>query len=144
MTLAAPLAGAGGLVKFGTGALTLASTNSYTGATIVSNGTLRITGRIAGPIEVAAGTTLALPIPAAGEDVPVVPSIVVEPGAALEALVPGLPQGVTCVDVLHTTGTISLAPQAGDSAHKRFFAGPSKGGMALRYGNPPCTVIIVK
>ena len=144
VTLAAPLAGAGGLVKFGTGALTLASTNSYTGATIVSNGTLRITGRIAGPIEVAAGTTLALPIPAAGEDVPVVPSIVVEPGAALEALVPGLPQGVTCVDVLHTTGTISLAPQAGDSAHKRFFAGPSKGGMALRYGNPPCTVIIVK
>ena len=89
-------------------------------------------------------TALALPIPAAGEVVPTVPSLVVEEGGALEALVPGLPQGVTCVDVLHTTGTISLSLQAGDSAHKRFFAGPSKGGMALRYGNPPCTVIIVR
>ena len=144
VTLAAPLVGAGGLAKLGTGALTLASTNSYTGATVVSNGTLRLTGRIAGPIEVAAGGTLALPIPAAGEEVPVVPSIVVEPGAALEAIVPGLPQGVACVDVLRTTGAISLSLQAGDSAHKRFFAGPSKGGMALRYGNPPGLTIIIR
>ena len=71
-----------------------------------------------------------------------IPSLVVEPGATLEAIVPGLPQGVTYVDVLHTTGTISLAPQAGDSAHKRFFAGPSQGGMALRYGNPLGMTII--
>jgi autotransporter-associated beta strand protein len=144
VTLAAPLVGAGGLTKLGSGTLTVASTNSYAGATVVSNGTLRLTGRVAGPIAVAAGGTLALPIPAAGEEVPVVPSIVVEPGAALEAIVPGLPQGVACVDVLRTTGAISLATQAGDSAHKRFFAGPSKGGMALRYGNPPGMTIIIR
>ena len=144
VTLSAPLVGAGGLAKLGTGALTLASTNSYTGATVVSNGTLRLAGRVAGPIEVASGGTLALPIPAAGEEVPVVPSLVVEPGAALEAIVPGLPQGVACVDVLHTPGRISVPTQAGDSAHKRFFAGPSRGCWALRYGNPPGLTIILR
>ena len=94
-------------------------------------------------VRVAAGT-LALPIPAAGEVVPTVPSLVVEEDGALAAIVPGLPQGVSCVDVLYTTGALSIPQQAGDAAHKRFFVGPSRGGLALRYGNPPSTVIIVR
>ena len=144
VTLAAPLVGAGGLTKLGSGTLTVASTNSYAGATVVSNGTLRLTGRVAGALAVAPGATLALPIPAAGEAVPTVPSLVVEEGGALAAIVPGLPQGVACVDVLYTTGELSIPVQTGDAAHKRFFVGPSRGGQALRYGNPPCTVIIVR
>ena len=144
MTLAAPLVGAGTLIKLGAGTLTLASTNSYAGATVVSNGTLRLAGRVAGPIAVAPGATLALPVPAAGEAVPTVPSLVVEEGGALAALVPGLPEGVACVDVLRTTGALSIPAQTGDAAHKRFFVGPSRGGLVLRYGNPPCTVITIK
>ena len=94
-------------------------------------------------VRVAAGT-LALPIPAAGEVVPTVPSLVVEEDGALAALVPGLPEGVACVDVLRTTGELSIPAQTGDAAHKRFFVGPSRGGLVLRYGNPPSTVIIVR
>jgi autotransporter-associated beta strand protein len=47
------------LVKTGPGLLTLAGTNSYTGATIVSNGTVNVTGVLGfGPVTLASGTTL--------------------------------------------------------------------------------------
>ena len=52
-------AGDNGLIKSGTGTLTLAEANTYTGATTVSNGTLQVTGSIAtGPVTVYAGGTL--------------------------------------------------------------------------------------
>jgi autotransporter-associated beta strand protein len=53
----------GGLIKLGSGTLTLGGLNTYTGPTIVSNGTLMIPGSISGnsgpsPITVQAGATL--------------------------------------------------------------------------------------
>jgi autotransporter-associated beta strand protein len=53
----------GGLIKFGSGTLTLAALNTYTGPTIVSNGTLLIPSAISGnsgpsPITVLTGATL--------------------------------------------------------------------------------------
>ncbi|MDB6109400.1 MAG: Autotransporter-associated beta strand repeat protein, partial [Pedosphaera sp.] len=47
---------AGGLTKVGSGTLTLSSINTYTGASVVSNGTLIVTGTVAGPAQVVAGT----------------------------------------------------------------------------------------
>jgi outer membrane autotransporter protein len=56
------LSGDGGLTKAGTGIFTLSGTNSFTGATTINAGTLRLTGGAAiadtGAVSVAAGATL--------------------------------------------------------------------------------------
>ena len=49
----------GGLTKLGTGSLTLSATNSYTGPTVVSNGTLVVNGVLGnGAVSVGVGATL--------------------------------------------------------------------------------------
>ena len=144
VTIAAPLTGVGGLAKLGAGVVTLSSTNAYTGATIVSNGTLRLTGRVAGPISVVPGATLALPIPAAGEVVPTVPSLVVEDGGNLAAIAPALPEGVMRVDVLRTTGELSIPEQNRDAAGNVFFAKTTAEGCVLQYGKPLGLQILVR
>ena len=52
-------AGTGGLLKTGAGLLELSAANSYTGATTVSAGTLKITGSILGTVTVNSGARLA-------------------------------------------------------------------------------------
>ena len=46
----------GGLIKLGSGTLTLSGANSYNGMTTVSNGTLLVNGSVAGLVTVASGT----------------------------------------------------------------------------------------
>jgi len=48
----------GGLIKIGTGTLTLSGTNTYTGATQVSAGTLAVSGSVTGAVMVNNGATL--------------------------------------------------------------------------------------
>jgi autotransporter-associated beta strand protein len=49
-------AGTGSLAKAGSGTLTLHATNTYSGSTIVSNGTLLVQGQLAGSVAVVGGT----------------------------------------------------------------------------------------
>jgi autotransporter-associated beta strand protein len=51
--------GNGGLIKQGTGALYLNGVNTYTGTTVVSQGTLGGTGTIAGPVSIAVSAAFA-------------------------------------------------------------------------------------
>jgi autotransporter-associated beta strand protein len=58
-TIASPIQGTGGLTKTGTGLLTLAGTNSYSGPTSVAAGTLRVNGsQPSSSVTVASGATL--------------------------------------------------------------------------------------
>jgi autotransporter-associated beta strand protein/T5SS/PEP-CTERM-associated repeat protein len=60
LTLAAAISGAGTLSKAGPGTLVLTANNSYSGATTIDGGTLRVNGAIANsPVTVNAGGTLA-------------------------------------------------------------------------------------
>jgi autotransporter-associated beta strand protein/T5SS/PEP-CTERM-associated repeat protein len=60
LTLAAAISGAGTLSKAGPGTLVLTANNSYSGATTIDGGTLRVNGSIANsPVTVNAGGTLA-------------------------------------------------------------------------------------
>jgi autotransporter-associated beta strand protein len=57
VTLAQAVAGAGGLTKQGSGALTLSASNTYGGATDVQSGALAVTGAITGGLTVESGAS---------------------------------------------------------------------------------------
>lgn len=56
--LSGPISGSGGLVKAGTGVLTLAGAGSYSGPTTVTAGTLNVTGGLVSAVTVNTGATL--------------------------------------------------------------------------------------
>jgi autotransporter-associated beta strand protein len=55
LTFGGAITNSGGLVKAGAGTLVLSGTNTYSGATTVSNGTLYVTGVVTGKVTVAGG-----------------------------------------------------------------------------------------
>ena len=144
VTFNAPLSGTGGLTKLGEGILELASTNTYAGTTLVSEGTLRLTGRVAGAIEVASGASLEFAISAEGEEVPQVPNLVMEEGSSLKAVTPGLPEGVARVDVLRSSGEILVPAGVRDASGNIFYVSSTSAGNVLRYGRKPGFAVLVR
>lgn len=144
VTINAPFVGTGVLKKLGAGTVTLASTNTYAGATVVSNGTLRLTGRVVGAIEVASGATLALPIPEDQEALPSVPSLTVDDGGSLAAVSTALPENVRFVKMLEVSSPVSLPTHSVDAAGHVFFVKHVASGCILCYGKKPGLQILVK
>ncbi|MBR5457863.1 MAG: autotransporter-associated beta strand repeat-containing protein, partial [Kiritimatiellae bacterium] len=140
----ANIEGTGGLTKLGEGILELASTNTYAGTTRVSEGTLRLTGRVAGAIEVASGASLELAISAEGEEVPYVPNLVMEEGSSLKAVTPGLSEGVARVDVLRSYGEILVPAGVRDASGNIFYVSSTPAGNILRYGRKPGFAVLVR
>ena len=136
--------GEGSLKKIGSGSLTLSAINTYTGTTLVSEGTLRLTGRVAGGVQVASGASLELSFPAEGEEAPEVPNLLMEEGSALKAIVPGLPEGVKRIDVLRSSGEISIPYGGRDESGNVFYVSSTSTGKILRYGQKQGFVLIVR
>ena len=83
------------LAKSGTGTLTVNTTNSFTGGTTVSNGTLLVNGALASPVNVIAGTL--------GGSGSVAANVASWSGAALAPGGSGLPGTFTIANTLVTT-----------------------------------------
>ena len=136
--------GEGSLKKIGSGSLTLSAINTYTGTTLVSEGTLRLTGRVAGNIQVASGASLELSFPAEGEEAPEVPNLLMEEESALKAIVPGLPEGVKRIDVLRSSGEISIPHGVRDESGNVFYVSSTSAGKILRYGQKQGFAVLVR
>ncbi|OYX89323.1 MAG: hypothetical protein B7Y84_05615, partial [Azorhizobium sp. 32-67-21] len=113
LTVAAPVSGSGGLVKAGDGTLTLTQATSYSGATVISDGTLALAG--AGGIAGSSGVTLAA---GAGLDLSATTA-----GAALASL-----SGSGSVEL----GTQTLTLTGGTGAYSGSIAGT--GGLTVSGG----------
>ena len=105
LSFARPISGTGSLTRLGAGTLTLTATNSYTGTTTVSNGTLLVNGALgATAVSVRSGA-------AVGGIGKLGGSLTLVSGAILDlAVTSGATNGVTVVGTSTLNGTITVSP----------------------------------
>ena len=105
LSFARPISGTGSLTRLGAGTLTLTATNSYTGTTTVSNGTLLVNGALGSTaVSVRSGA-------AVGGIGKLGGSLTLVSGAILDlAVTSGATNGVTVAGAATLTGTITVSP----------------------------------
>ena len=134
--VAVGMAGAGGLVKMGDGALTVSANQSFTGDVIVSGGTFTSSSTFAGGLQAASGTTLDVANATFGGN------IAIANGVSLAATNGVDWSEVKAVPVVKTTGSISY-PAEKDSDGRYFFVKSSGGKNVLCFGKQHGLMIIV-
>ena len=106
ITISSEVGGAGGLIKQGTGTLTVSASNSYAGETVVENGTLSVTG----DQSAATGTTTVKSGASLSGSGTIGGAVVIESGGTL---LPGATFGTLTIKG-------SLTPDAGATVHMKF------------------------
>ena len=136
LNVPAKLQGDGGFVKLGLGTATLSATNSFTGATIVSNGTLRLTGTVAGPVTVASGATFSV-----GDPETVLSSFTLEKGGAID--VSAWVGGEEPITLFRVSGDVVLNETMNNGA-SALKVRNRNGVTVVCYGKTPGTTVILR
>lgn len=110
VTIPAIATGVGGLVKKGAGTLTLSAANAYTGATVVEEGALCLTGAVAGSLSVSAGGTLKIALSEGSPVVGSASSVAFAEGASVVLDASGAPES-SSYPFLLVSGEVTGLPQ---------------------------------
>ena len=136
--VAVGMAGAGGLVKEGDGALTVSANQSFTGDVVVSGGSFTTSSTFAGGLRVASGATLDVANATFGGN------IAIEDGVATAATNGVNWAEVKAVPVAKTTAAVVAFPGGHDAEGRHFFVRLSEGKSVLYYGKQRGLMIMVR
>ena len=137
VSVPAVIYGDGGLTKTGSGTLTLSGANTYTGATVVSNGTLAVASgaALAGPVVVADGGTLSV-----ADNATVFSSFTLKTGGLLS--IPAYEGNF--VDLFSVSGQVTLEHDMYNRGGRLFIKNAQNGTRIVRYGRNPGVMIMLQ
>ena len=136
--VAVSMAGAGGLVKMGDGALTVSANQSFTGDVVVSGGSFTTSSSFAGGLRAASGATLDVANATFGGNIAI-------EGPVATAATNGVNWAeVKAVPVAKTTAAVVAFPGGHDANGRHFFVRRSEGKSVLYYGKQRGLMIMVR
>ena len=136
--VAVGMAGAGGLVKMGEGALTVSANQSFTGDVVVSGGAFTSSNTFAGGLRAASGTAIDVADATFGGD------IAIADGVATAATNGVDWAAVRSVPVAKTTASVVSIPAGRDAGGRYFFVRSSGGMKILHFGRQRGMMIMVR
>jgi autotransporter-associated beta strand protein len=136
--VAVGMAGAGGLVKEGDGALTVSANQSFTGDVVVSGGSFTTSSTFAGGLRVASGATLDVANATFGGDIAIEGPIVTVATNGVNW------ESVKAVPVAKTTAAVVAFPGGHDADGRHFFVRRLEGKSVLYYGKQRGLMIMVR
>ena len=136
--VAVGMAGAGGFVKEGDGALTVSANQTFTGDVVVSGGSFTTSSTFAGGLRVASGTTLDVANATFGGNIAI-------EGPVETAATNGVNwAAVKAVPVAKTTAAVVAFPGGHDAEGRHFFVRRSEGKSILYYGKQRGLMIMIR
>ena len=138
VTVAASMAGVGGIVKTGNAKLTITGNQTFTGDVVVSGGSFTTSSTFAGGLRVASGATLDVANATFGGNIAI-------EGPVETAATNGVNWAeVKAVPVAKTTAGVVAYPGGHDANGRHFFVRRSEGKSVLYYGKQRGLMIMVR